>query len=77
VYKEFGSLLDATTKETVKEALDGARRLLDSEDKGAIEMAVISVQEAARHLTQVMLMDPTGFLKGMGSDTEVEGDGKS
>lgn len=77
VYKEFGSLLDASTKETVKEALDSARRLLDSEDKGAIEMAIISVQEAARYLTQVMLMDPTGFLKGMGSDTEVEGDGKS
>ena len=77
VYKEFGSLLDAALKETVKEALDGGRRVLDSEDKSAIEMAIVTVQEAARYLTQVMLMDPSGFLKGMGGDTVVEGDGKS
>ena len=77
VFKEFGSLLDGAVKDTVKEALDGGRRVLDSEDKGALEMAILTVQEAARHLTQVMLMDPSGFLKGMGGDTVVEGDGKS
>ncbi|HNX50368.1 MAG TPA: molecular chaperone DnaK [Thermoanaerobaculaceae bacterium] len=77
VFKEFGSLLDTAIKDTVKEALDGGRRVLDSEDKSAIEMAIVTVQEAARYLTQVMLMDPSGFLKGMGGDTVVEGDGKS
>ncbi|MDI9622815.1 MAG: molecular chaperone DnaK [Acidobacteriota bacterium] len=77
VFKEFGSLLETSLRDKVKEALESGRRVLDSEDKAALEMAILSIQEAARHLTQVMLMDPTSFLKGMGSDQVVEGDGKS
>ena len=60
----------------VKDALENGRRALDAEDSGVLERAIEAVQMAAKHLTQVMLMDPTSFLRGLGGDT-TEGDGKS
>ncbi len=65
VFKEFGSLLEAAVAEKVKEALERGRRVLDSEDAAVLQEAIDSVQGAARHLTEVMLMDPSRFLSGM------------
>jgi molecular chaperone DnaK len=66
VFKEFGSLLEAAIGEKVKEALERGRRVLDSEDANQLQEAIDAVQSAARHLTEVMLMDPSRFLSGMG-----------
>ncbi len=62
VFKEFGNLLEEATRATVKEALEKGRRLLDSEDTALLEGALAEVQVAARHLTEVMLIDPTRTL---------------
>jgi molecular chaperone DnaK len=75
VFKEFGGALEGETHAMVKDALENGRRLLQSEDQGVLEKAIDAVQTAAKLLTQVMLMDPTAFLKGMGG--EVSEDGKS
>jgi len=76
VFKEFGSLLDGAIGEKVKEALEKGRHVLDSEDAGVLQEAIDGVQNAARHLTEVMLMDPSRFLSGMGGGgPSLEGDG--
>jgi len=76
VFKEFGSLMDAETQGSVKEALERGRRVLDSEEPTVLTDATDAVQGAARHLTEVMLMDPTNLLKGF-IDGMNEGDGKA
>jgi molecular chaperone DnaK len=63
VFKEFGKALDPPTQEEVKEVLARGRRLLESEDTAVLQEAINSVQMAARHLTSVMLMDPTQLLR--------------
>jgi molecular chaperone DnaK len=63
VFKEFGKALDPPTQEEVKEVLARGRRLLESEDTAVLQEAINSVQMAARHLTTVMLMDPTQLLR--------------
>jgi molecular chaperone DnaK len=66
VFKEFGNLLDEGVNAQVKEALDRGRNLLDSEDPAVIQQGIGAVNEASRHLTQVMLMDPKQFLSMLG-----------
>ncbi len=68
VYKEFGSLLEAPIAEKVKGGLEHGRRVLDAEDSTVLQGAIDAVQVAARHLTEVMLTDPTRLLTGMGGD---------
>ncbi len=74
VFKEFGSLLEAQFVEKVKGALEHGRRVLDSDDAVIIQEAIDAVQVAAKHLTEVMLTDPSRFLSGMGS-APVDGGG--
>jgi len=74
VFKEFGSLLDAQVAEKVKGGLEHGRRVLDAEDSTVLQGAIDAVQIAARHLTEVMLTDPTRLLTGMGGDS-VDGGG--
>ena len=69
VFKEFGSLLDAPVAEKVKGGLEHGRRVLDAEDSTVLQGAIDAVQIAARHLTEVMLTDPTRLLSGMGGDS--------
>jgi molecular chaperone DnaK len=66
VFKEFGKTLDIQAQEEVKDVLARGRRLLDSEDTAVLQDAITSVQQAAKHLTQVMLMDPSQLLGMMG-----------
>jgi molecular chaperone DnaK len=68
VFKEFGSMLDAAIGEKVKGALEHGRRVLDSEDATVLQGAIDAVQVVARHLTEVMLTDPTRLLSGMGGE---------
>jgi molecular chaperone DnaK len=77
VFKEFGSLLEAGIGEKVKEALERGRRVLDAEDAGILQEAIDAVENAARHLTEVMLMDPSRFLSGMGGGSALGGDSSS
>ncbi len=65
VFKEFGSLLEAPINEKVKGALEHGRRVLESEDQAVLQSAIDAVQAVARHLTEVMLTDPTRLLSGM------------
>jgi hypothetical protein len=60
---EFGKTLDPPVQEEVKEVLARGRRLLESEDTSVLQEAISSVQMVARHLTTVMLMDPTQLLR--------------
>ena len=76
VFKEFGSLLEAQVVEKVKGALEHGRRVLDSEDAAVLHEAIDAVQVAARHLTEVMLTDPSRFLSGMGG-APLDGGGNS
>jgi molecular chaperone DnaK len=76
VFKEFGSLLEAQVIEKVKGALEHGRRVLDSEDATVLQEAIDAVQVAARHLTEVMLIDPSRFLSGMGG-APLDGGGNS
>jgi molecular chaperone DnaK len=66
VFKEFGKTLDREAQEEVKEVLARGRRLLDSDDTTVLQEATDAVQGAAKHLTQVMLMDPTQLLGMLG-----------
>ncbi len=68
VFKEFGTLLDANASQEVKDALERGRSLLASEDGAVLQQGINAVNEAARHLTQVMLMDPKQFLSMLGRD---------
>jgi molecular chaperone DnaK len=77
VFKEFGSLLEAGIGEKVKEALEKGRRVLDAEDAGILQEAIDAVENAARHLTEVMLMDPARFLSGMTGGSSLGGDSNS
>jgi molecular chaperone DnaK len=76
VFKEFGSLLEGQIIEKVKGALEHGRRVLDSEDSAVLQEAIDAVQVAARHLTDVMLTDPSRFLSGMGG-APLDGGGNS
>ncbi len=76
VFKEFGSLLEAAVGEKVKGALEHGRRVLDSDDQVVLQGAIDTVQGVARHLTEVMLTDPTRLLSGMGGES-VDGGGNS
>ncbi|HVN75972.1 MAG TPA: molecular chaperone DnaK [Thermoanaerobaculaceae bacterium] len=69
VFKEFGSMLEASIGEKVKGALEHGRRVLDSEDQTVLQGAIDAVQVVARHLTEVMLTDPTRLLSGMGGES--------
>ena len=77
VFKEFGTLLEAGIGEKVKEALEKGRRVLDAEDAGMLQEAIDAVENAARHLTEVMLMDPARFLSGMTGGSSLGGDSNS
>ncbi len=66
MFKEFGKTLDHEAQEEVKEVLARGRRLLDSDDTTVLQEAIDAVQGAAKHLTQVMLMDPTQLLGMIG-----------
>jgi len=66
VYKEFGNMLEGDASQTVKDALERGRSLMDSEDTALLQQGIAAVNDAARHLTQVMLMDPKQFLAMMG-----------
>jgi GTP cyclohydrolase I len=66
VYKEFGNMLEAGANSDVKDALERGRSLLESEDTAVLQQGIAAVNEASRHLTQVMLMDPKQFLAMMG-----------
>jgi molecular chaperone DnaK len=66
VFKEFGKTLDREAQDEVKEVLARGRRLLDSDDTTVLQEATDAVQGAAKHLTQVMLMDPTQLLGMLG-----------
>ncbi|MGE5236273.1 MAG: molecular chaperone DnaK [Acidobacteriota bacterium] len=66
VFKEFGKTLDVQVQDEVKDVLARGRRLLDSEDTSVLQEAISSVQQAAKHLTQVMLMDPSQLLGMLG-----------
>ncbi|MBZ5589583.1 MAG: molecular chaperone DnaK [Acidobacteriia bacterium] len=68
VFKEFGSMLDGPIAEKVKGGLEHGRRVLDAEDTTVLQEAIDAVQIAARHLTEVMLTDPTRLISGMGGD---------
>jgi molecular chaperone DnaK len=68
VFKEFGNMLDATASQDVKDALERGRSLLDSEDTAVLQQGITAVNDAARHLTQVMLMDPKQFLAMLGRE---------
>ncbi|MFH1177894.1 MAG: Hsp70 family protein, partial [Acidobacteriota bacterium] len=65
VFKEFGNLLEESVRSEVKEALERGRRLLESDDANLLQEGITVVNGAARHLTQVMLMDPRGLLMGL------------
>ncbi len=69
VFKEFGTLLDANAGQEVKDALERGRTLLGSDDSAVLQQGINAVNEAARHLTQVMLMDPKQFLSMLGRDS--------
>ncbi|MEW6336617.1 MAG: molecular chaperone DnaK [Acidobacteriota bacterium] len=73
VFKEFGKTLASDVQEEVKDVLSRGRRLLESEDPDVLQEAISSVQSAAKHLTQVMLMDPSQLLGMMGSGSSHEG----
>jgi molecular chaperone DnaK len=73
VFKEFGKTLASDAQEEVKDVLSRGRRLLESEDPEVLQEAISSVQSAAKHLTQVMLMDPSQLLGMMGSGGSHEG----
>ena len=75
VFKEFGNLLDAEVQTKVGDALDQGRRALESENADVLKQAIDGIQGIARHLTEVMLMDPTRFLGGHGSGESKEGQG--
>jgi molecular chaperone DnaK len=66
VFKEFGRTLDRDAQDEVKEVLARGRRLLDSDDTTVLQEATDAVQGAAKHLTQVMLMDPAQLLGMLG-----------
>ena len=76
VFKEFGSLLEAPIAEKVKGALEHGRRMLDAEEADVLTEAIEAVHGAARHLTEVMLIDPSRFLSGLGGAPS-DGGGKS
>jgi molecular chaperone DnaK len=67
VFKEFGSLLEPEIRQIVGEALEQGRGVIDSEDAGALNEAIAGIQSVARHLTEVMLLDPARLLGGSGS----------
>jgi molecular chaperone DnaK len=75
VFKEFGGMLENAVREEVKEELDRGRRLLESEDAALLQEAIATVSEAARHLAQVMFMDPRQYLAGRAHDEAGEGEG--
>jgi len=64
VFKEFGNLLDAEVQAKVGEALELGRQAMESDNIDALQKAVDGIQGVARHLTEVMLMDPTRLLSG-------------
>lgn len=65
VFKEFGNALEASAREEVETVLAKGRRLLDSDDPALLNQAIESVQGCARHLTEVMLVDPRQLLSGL------------
>ncbi len=67
VFKEFGNLLEGAAHAKVEEALQHGRRVLESEDTTVLQAAIADVQVAARHLTEVMLVDPTQMLWSRGA----------
>jgi molecular chaperone DnaK len=75
VFKEFGGMLENAVREEVKEELDRGRRLLESEDAALLQEAIATVSEAARHLAQVMFMDPRQYLAGRAHEEAGEGEG--
>jgi molecular chaperone DnaK len=75
VFKEFGNLLEDEVRARVGEALEQGRRAIDSENSEVLQQAIDGIQGVARHLTEVMLMDPTRFLGGGGSGESHEGEG--
>lgn len=62
VFKEFGKTLEADVRQEVHDALDVARRSLESEEPSILHEAIDRLQESSRHLTQVMLTDPANFM---------------
>jgi molecular chaperone DnaK len=75
VFKEFGSLLEGQIGTQVGEALEQGRSVIDSENAEVLQQAINGIQAVARHLTEVMLMDPTHFLGGGGNEESQGGEG--
>ncbi|MFI5167507.1 MAG: molecular chaperone DnaK [Thermoanaerobaculales bacterium] len=75
VFKEFGSLLEGAIGTQVGEALEQGRSVIDSENAEVLQQAINGIQAVARHLTEVMLMDPTHFLGGGGNEESQGGEG--
>ncbi len=62
VFKEFGGALDDDSRSDVEEALERGRSLLESEEPDLLHKAIEGVQGCSRHLTEVMLIDPSQLL---------------
>ena len=75
VFKEFGSLLDPAVTDPVRTALEHGREVIDADDGVVIQEAIEGIQSIARHLTEVMLMDPTRFLGGTDGGPTQGGEG--
>ena len=64
VVKEFGAGLSPEDREEVRATLNRARKATTSEERSVLEEAIYAVQDAARILTQVIMLDPIAALGG-------------
>ena len=57
-FAEFGSLMSEKNQDVVKEALQSARKAIESEDLGQLKQTLTELQVASKLLTDVILSEP-------------------
>ena len=77
VVREFGGSLEPGDRDEVRTTLHRARKAITSEERSVLEEAIGAVQDAARILTEVIMMDPLTALgmAQMSEDRPNEGSG--
>jgi len=62
--RAFGTMLTEGNRSTVQEAIQNAKRALESESTSRVNQSLVGLQEVGRVLTEVMLYDPSQMSTG-------------
>jgi molecular chaperone DnaK len=68
--RTFGTMLTPGNRETVEEAIQNAKRSLESESVSRVNQSLAGLQDVGRVLTEVMLYDPEQISPDSGGEIE-------